>query len=265
MQEAASVLISPFDGIWRALAAQANAWTTIHKMLGQSIKLPQQLSEISEALRANGVGESLGELSSLINESRVLAMDAANLLTSQQQAIVYPGLVGAWAIVEAAFDDLIIRILVNDPSVTTKLKTAGIKTASSHPGGSEAWAKELYKRVESKAKDKAKGLVVEAHKASFSTFGIVFEYPADYSRLIEELNQVRNCILHNQGTVDEKALKNCPRLVPYLGLPIPPTDPLFTVALTMLTDYTFAWIKALVHSPYLRNGLLAGAENSFLP
>lgn len=260
MQEAASILISPFKGIWEALAAQGNAWTTIRKMLGQSIRLPSHLSEIREALRANGVVDSLGELSSLINASQALALDAANLLTSQQQAIVYPGLVGAWAIVEAAFDDLMLRILLNDPSVNTKLMTAGIKTSSSHSVGTEAWAKELYKRVESKAKDKGKGFVVETHKASFSTFGIVFEYPADYSRLIEELNQTRNCILHNQGTVDEKAAKNCPRFGPYLGLPIPPTDPLFTVAQTMLADYTFAWIKALTYSPYLRNGLRSDAK-----
>jgi hypothetical protein len=263
MKDAAAVLISPFDGIWRALAAQANAWTTINKMLGQTIKLPLHLTAIGETLKTIGVNDCPGELFSLINESQELARDAIDLLSSQQQAIIYPGLVGSWAIVEAAFDDLILKILVNDPGVTNKLTTAGVKTAANHPVGTEPWAKELYKKVEAKAKDKAKGSVVEIHKACFSAFGIVLEYPADRARVIEEVNQARNCILHNQGMVDERAAKICPRLVPYLGSPIPPTDPLFSVALTMLIDYTTAWIAALIHSPYLRAGLLAGAKNPF--
>src|SRR5438876_9143659 len=105
---------------------------------------------------------------------------------------VYPGLVGAWAIVEAAFDDLMLAVLVNDPSVAATLVNHGIKTSSSHSVGSGAWAKELYQRVESGAKGRAKGFVVETHKVCFSVFGVAFEYPADRSRVIEELNQVRN-------------------------------------------------------------------------
>lgn len=128
---------------------------------------------------------------------------------------------------------------------------------SSHPVGTEAWAKELYKRVESNAKNKAKGYVVEVHKASFSVFGIMLEYPADRASVIEELNQTRNCILHNQGAIDDKAAKICPRLVSYLGAPIPPSDPIFLAALEMLVDYTFAWVSAIVSCPYLGSSSIA--------
>ncbi|MDD5058009.1 MAG: hypothetical protein PHQ60_09055 [Sideroxydans sp.] len=79
MQDASERLIMPFDGIWRALSAQANAWLKIYKMFGLTIKLPIHLSKISESLRANGAGDYLGELSVLINESQEMGADAFNL------------------------------------------------------------------------------------------------------------------------------------------------------------------------------------------
>jgi len=257
MKNPASVLISPFDQIWRDLAAQTNAWTTIHKLLTHTIRLPPRLVEICKTSNESYIEPSL------IAETQLLAEEALGLLASQQQAIFYPGLVGAWAIVEAAFDDLILTILVNDPNVMTKLAAAGIKSSGGQTVYSEAWADELYQRIENKAKGRAKGFVVEIHKACFSTLGIKLEYPLDRARVIEELNQVRNCILHHRGTVDNKAATISPRLAQYLGLPIPPTDPLFAVALTMLHDYTTAWVAALVHSPYLSDGLRAEVKNPF--
>lgn len=203
------------------------------------------------------------ELLSLIADSKLLAKEASVLLSSQQESIVYPSLVGAWAIIEAAFDDLMLAVLINDPNVEVKLSLAGIKTSSNQIIGSMDWAEDTYRRIERKAKGGANGLAVEIHRTCFGALGIKLLYPTDRSRVIEELNQVRNCILHGQGTIDKKAATISPRLAQYVGLPIPSSDPLFAVALTMLHDYTTAWIAALVHSQYLNAGLKAGTKNPF--
>lgn len=256
MENPAATLISPFGKIWTDLAAQTNAWATIHKLLSQTIELPSRLTKAC-------TDPASGAFPSLLADAQLLATDAIGLFASQHQTIVYPGLVGAWAIVEASFDDLILNVLKSDSKAIEKLSAAGIKITTSQPAGTDEWAEELYRRIENKAKTTSKGYVVEIHRACFSTLGIPLEYPTDRSRAIEELNQVRNCILHHQGIIDNKAAAISPRLAQYLGVPIPPTDPLFSIALHMLHDYTTAWVAALIHSPYLSDALLPGVRNPF--
>lgn len=264
MEKATDILISPMEKIWSDLREQAEAWTTINNMLIQTTHLPARLSIIDKSLNTLDSFASIDELTTLMNESHALALDAERLVSSSKHTIIYPGLVGAWAIIEAAFDDLIIKILLNDPEATNKLEGAGIKRIPNDSYKTEKWAKKTYLKMESKAKDQAKGFVVETHKKILEIFGIKLEFPNDRARTIEELNQVRNCILHNQGAIDEKAINVCPRLTKYLGMPIPATDPLFTIALHILLNYTIAWIAALMFSPYLRDGLLKTAKNPFL-
>ncbi len=263
MENPANVLISPFDKIWRGLAAQTNAWTTIRKLITHTIDLPSRLTNAAITPTEDHAGFVQGELLSLIADSNLLAKEANVLLASQQQSVVYPSLVGAWAIIEAAFDDLMLAVLVNDRNADAKLSIAGIKTSSNQTVASMDWAEDVYRRIERKAKGSSNGLVVEIHRTCFGALGIELLYPADRSSVIEELNQVRNCILHGQGTIDRKAAAISPRLAQYVGSPMPSIDPLFAVALTMLHDYTTAWVAALVHSPYLSAGLKAGTKNPF--
>jgi hypothetical protein len=260
--EECRVLIKPFGDIWRSLAAQGNAWVAIHNLITRSIQIPARLDAVRKESMERGAALS-ETLSTLIAESEVVAREAATLAASQQQAIVYPGLVGAWAIVEAAFDDLMLSVLSKDTESLEKLRLFGMKPRSDHPVGTLEWSEDIYKTLEGQSKKKAKGYVVEFHKLCFGALDIELIYPADRSRVIEELNQTRNCILHRQGTIDEKAAKLCPRLAQYVGSRISPTDPLFRIALKMLLDYTTACIAALVHSPYLRTGLLPSAKNPF--
>jgi hypothetical protein len=263
MKNAASTLISPFDKIWRDLAAQTSAWVTVNRLLTQAMGLPARIEEVRAALNED-IEKARAKIDgNLTVDTKAMAAEAYALVLLQHDAIVYPGLIGAWAVVEASFDDLIKTILTNDPDATEKLQKFGIKTEAHHPVGTEEWVEMMYRRLENKAKATSKGHVVEIHKASFGALGIVFDYPADRSRVIEELNQVRNSILHSQGVITSRAVTISPRLAQYLGLAIPTSDPIFAVSLTMLHNYTTAWIASLVHSPYLNSGLISGAKNPF--
>lgn len=258
IKDAAAVLIQPFDKIWRDLEWQARAWITIRRLVAESLDAPVRLRSVlsSEQLKSP-------EVSALLSDMTSLSDDARSLLTSQHQAIVYPGLVGAWAVTEAAFDDLLVSLIVNDTDTAARLAVAGIKMASVHPPQTAEWAREIYGRLESQAKSGAKKSVVETHRLCLAVVGVKFDYPPDRAQIIEEMNQARNCILHTQGKVDKKAASICPRFSKYLGSFIPTDDPVFAVGLTMLSDYTLAWVAAFIHSHFLNAALLPEAKNPF--
>jgi hypothetical protein len=246
------------------LSSQAKAWLTILNLIENAAALPDRLSEVLTASfdRAHAIKKE--KFLALFEESTKSAIDAHGLLVAQESAIVYPGLVGSWAIIEAAFDDLMIAIIVNDPSALKRIFDAGIKASSNNPLGSAEWAKDIYKRIEGKMKSASKGCVVETHRRCFGIFGIELIYPSDRSCTIEALNQVRNCILHNQGKIDKKAVSISPQLSQYLNEKIPFTDPLFAMSMKTLVDYITAWIAALIHSHYLSAALKKDAANPFL-
>jgi len=265
MKNSATTLISPFGKIWKDLTTQTQAWTTITKLMTLAINLPSQLEELKTSLDED-CAQAREKIDGTIgSNAKELASEASYLLLTQREAIVYPGLIGAWAIIEASFDNLMKQILVSDPDVEAKLQSNGIKTAVGEQAGSEEWVDVLYRRLENKAKQGSGGRVVEIHRACLATFGIPLKYPVDRSVVIEELNQVRNSILHNQGVITSKAVQIAPRLNKYLGSTIPADDPIFAVSMVLLQDYTTAWIASLVHSPYLRSGLSSEAINPFSP
>ena len=263
MPDHAATLILPFKKIWLDLAAQTRSWTTVQKLIVRAIELPGQLGQLSTELATRNA-ELPGSHFGVVQRTwEQLAGDARELLLDQQNAMFYPALVGTWSIVEAAFDQVATQVIATDPQSADRLFEAGVKTTTDHVAGSDEWAEEMYARIEKRAKSVGKGSVVATHREVFACLGISFMYPDDRSRAIEELNQVRNCILHNQGVVDAKAARLCPRLAQYKGTPVPATDPVFAIATTMIQDYTLAWVAALLHGPLLSNGLKADAKNPF--
>ena len=224
---------------------------------------PDRLDAAVKELGDISSNQASAALDDLKQRARTMASEAMGLLSNHQNSIVYPALVGTWAIVEAALDEIIKTILVTDPKSSKRLGEYGIKISYEHPIGTRPWAEQMYKKLESRAKDVAKGSIVGIHRSIFSAVGLQFEYPADRSRVIEELNEVRNCILHNQGVVDQKAAGRSPRLAQYKDTPIPANDPVFVVAPRMIQDYTLAWVAALMHGPLLSAGLKADAKNPF--
>lgn len=101
------------------------------------------------------------------------------------------------------------------------------------------------------------------HKNCLQIFGVSLEFQAGKVNAIEEINQVRNCILHNNAVIDEKAARICTRLNAYLGIKIPVSDEIFIEGMDSFADYFLVWIAALMHSPYLNEGLLPNAKNPF--
>ncbi len=263
MTSSAETLILPFEKIWLDLAAQTNSWATVHRLINDAVTHPERLDAALKELGQISVNQASDALNDLKQQARAMATEASALVGNRQNSMVYPALVGTWAIVESALDGIIKTILVTDPESCKRLETYGVKLSSEHPAGTAPWAEQMYGRVEKLAKQRAKGSIVEIHRSIFSAVGLQFDYPADRSRVIEELNEVRNCILHSQGVLDQKAAERSPRLAQYKGHPVPANDPLFVTAPHMILNYTLAWVAALAHGPLLSAGLKPDAKNPF--
>ena len=263
MSTPAEALILPFKEIWLELAAQTNSWATVHRLINDAVTQPERLDAALSELGHVSSNQSSAALNYLKQNARTMATEATALLGARQNSMVYPALVGTWAIVEAALDGIIKTILITDTASSKRLEAYGVKLSFEHTFGTAPWADQMYGKVENLAKKRAKGSIVEIHRSIFSAVGLQFDYPADRSRVIEELNEVRNCILHNQGVVDQKTANRSLRLAQYKDRPIPANDPVFVTAPLMIQNYTLAWVAALIHGPLLSAGLKPAAKNPF--
>lgn len=263
MENASAVLLSPFKNVIESLGAQLKPWTIIYELIKTCINLPNINTEMEEFLKEHQIYcEPVGFTGFKIY-SQDLANEAKHLLLTHQESLRNPYLVGLWSIIEVAFEELMLRILINDPESSKKLHTAQINFKSKHEVGSREWAKDAYKQLNKQSSANTVGRVVEIHKNCLKPFGVILEYPHPRCEYIEELNQYRNCILHRQGLIDEKAIKVCPKLTPYLGMPINLSDEHFYYLLELLPNYVLAWMAALMYSPYLSSPMLPESKNPY--
>lgn len=263
MENASAILIDPFKNVLESLTSQLRPWGTIYNMINICIKLPSLNEEMQQVLNNYHIYDEPVGFTGFKAFSLDLAKEANQLFSSHHQTLRYPYLVGLWSIMEVAFDELILRILINDPEASTKLHSADIRVKTIYDIGSKQWATDALKQLEKSAISNSGGRVFEIHKNCLNPFGIILEYPEIKREYIEEINQYRNCILHRQGVIDEKAIKICPKLTPLLGMPINLSDEHFNYLLELLPNYLLAWIAALMYSPYLKSSLLPETKNPF--
>lgn len=249
-ENAAEILIKPFGDLWTSLKNQNDGWNTVLESL-------KAVSAIDNAFMKDDNCRLLLATpfiqENIYNIIFPLANNARELLNNSSDILVYPSFVGAWALIEAAFEDMMIKIIIHDPKTISILKKNNIRPKQELAPKTQEWALDAMKRIESKVR--VQGSVVKTHQAILSLFDIPMVYPDGYSELIEEMNQARNCILHRNGVIDEKSASTCPRLKQFQGKKIDKSDPIFKIYGFMLADYTFAWLSAVIRGPHLRDGL----------
>jgi hypothetical protein len=247
---AAEILMMPFGDLWMSLKKQRDAWNTVTESLSAVSAIDNAFMKDDEHKSLLAMPSVQEKLSDIISP---LANNARELLNNSSDILVYPSFVGAWALIEAAFEDMIVTILTSDPKAPMILEENNIRPKQGLESKTQEWALDAIKRIESKVR--VPGSVVKSHQAMLALFDIPLAYPDSYSELIEEMNQVRNCILHRNGVIDEKSASICPRLKEFQDRKIDKSDPIFKVYGAMLADYTFAWLTAVTRGPHLRNGL----------
>jgi hypothetical protein len=171
-------------------------------------------------------------------------------------------LVFHWSQIEAMVDDSTHKMILLDQDVESKLISAGVKKIPNRQECTEAeWAKKIEKKLKDLPKfHEVRNSTVRKHAFMFEVLGAQFMLDPQYWNSIDEIDSLRNVLLHNNGVVDDLAKTKAPRLSKYIGSVVPFTDPIFTVCSALLNDYVFRLLMTLMSLPYV-NGI---EQNSFL-
>lgn len=262
MDNAFEILIKPISEVWESLKSQAKGQASICEFT----RFVHDHPAYRNALISRFTQEELFAIDGMPEHlllSNKLSIESYDLLNSNKEVLLYPFLVNSWAVTETAFDDLIIRLLINDVNASEKLLAVGIENLKNFIVGSDLWVNYMFKRIENKASSSANNRDFEYHKKCLSYFEINLEYPFERVTVLKIINQIRNCILHNQGIVRQQDVLKCPSLSAYIGKRIPADEPIFLDCLTWISDYTLAWISAVLYSPYCNGVMLKDAKSPF--
>lgn len=125
-------------------------------------------------------------------------------------------LIGLWCVVETAVEDSVILILEKSPQAEELLSNAGYKVK---PSPIHCLEKDKLHRVYSGLEKQARnrGNIAESWLDLLRALDVKVPLSNDHIAVIAEANEVRNCILHRGGEIDQRAALNAPRLKPLIG------------------------------------------------
>jgi hypothetical protein len=127
-------------------------------------------------------------------------------------------LVGAWGALEAAIDDMLVNILVNEPKSLEKEEFAKIRVPLPK---FEALDKEDRMRflLDEVQRTRALGTVqgVDTFEKTLQLFGLAGMVDEDTKKMLWEMNHLRNVVVHRDSLADIQMVQACPWLNLNLG------------------------------------------------
>jgi hypothetical protein len=117
----------------------------------------------------------------------------------------------AWTSLETLVEELIVEILRNRPEVADRegLRELKLSLAVAVSGDPEQIARAVYDELEAKRGSAFKSGLTR-FEGLFNAVGLGGTVPEDVSKIIWELGQARNVMLHRGGVVDEQFAAACP-------------------------------------------------------
>lgn len=156
-------------------------------------------------------------------------------------------LVGLWCAVETAIEDSIILILERSPQAEELLRNAGYRVKTSPLASlNEEQLRRVYSSLERQARDR--GNIAEAWIDLLSALDVKFSLSAQNISAIAEANEVRNCILHRGGKIDDRAASKSPGLRPIVGQRIDVDEKRYFGYYDALGAFATAMIKGVTAS-----------------
>jgi hypothetical protein len=162
-------------------------------------------------------------------------------------------LVGAWGSLEAAVEDMLVNILVNEPKSLEKEEFAKIRVPLPK---FEALDKEDRMRflLGEVQRARAVGIVqgVDAFEKSLQPFGLTGMVDEDSKKMLWEMNHLRNVIVHRDSLADVHLVQACPWLNLKLGDRVLVNDEKYGLC----SDAVFEYLKILARRLAERYGAL---------
>jgi hypothetical protein len=203
-----------------------------------------------------GAEEGLPKIDELLAQAPALSRGAAELRENDYSVVNGHSMVGIWSAIEVAVEDTVVLILSKEASALSMVVNAGVKTASFEPGPvSEEDARRLFSRLERQPHGDLK--IGEFYVHLLGIFGIRLNCSRHTLSKLEEINNVRNSILHRGGIIDDRAAQSG-SLRPFLGKQFPVTQARYLEYFDAIGDFLKEMLNGVIASGYIRTA--PGAE-----
>lgn len=195
--------------------------------------------------------KAIQSIDRLIKEAPFLSKAAGELKQNDYHVINSHSLIGMWSAVEVAVEDTIVLILSKESSALKLLTNCGIKITKFGPGPViYEDARKLFKRIERKFREKLK--VGESYIKLFDLFGINVSCNRNVLAKMDEINSVRNCLMHRGGVIDDRAAKGVAALQPFIGKQMPITQARYHEYFDAISAFLVALCGGVTASSYIK-------------
>lgn len=202
-----------------------------------------------EKLRS--VNESEEGIVNLLVQQRDLGQWANDIIADDYDMINRHGVIGMWVAVEVAVEDTALLVLTKDSNALNRIATAGVKLPSGLTSPlSDYDAARIYKRLERHARENRS--VADGYCYLLSLLDVQVTLPADCSLILEELNFVRNCLLHRSGVADDRVTAEAPALSLKSGEQIHIGRKRYLRYFDAVAEFARAMLQGTLNSPHIR-------------
>jgi hypothetical protein len=188
----------------------------------------------------------------LIRETPV---STAEELEKSEFAILHAhGLSSMWSSVEANMEDTFVNLIVREPSNISAIAQAFPRLRAFSAPLTEADARHLARKWEAACPE----VDIDGRWISMAALcGVTVTSDAQQDTGVREINEVRNCILHRHGVIDQRAVNKAPTLAPFLGQNLQIDSTRYMSYFDALTGFIVRLTTALEASPYAAMAPLA--------
>lgn len=242
-------VVGPVGWAIQYVAQETAQAALIHRSLGLMEGHKTMIAVYRKLAAAHDQKDLLKTLDLFEKELDGLDEEAAKLRETGYDQINSHALVAIWGAVEVAVEDTVVGALRATTKTLEDLQDGGYKVkldVSTTP--SEAEARKLYRSLEGQTKE---SMVANRWSILLRAVGVPISDDGLPVELLEEVNQLRNCILHRGGIIDRRAAEKAPGLSDQVGTKIVIDQDRYLEYYGAVTTYLIAMAEAATKSKHL--------------
>lgn len=197
------------------------------------IHLPNLLSFIRTHSRHN-VLQKLKPLDRLLKISQGDAAFAKQEVDSDFSRLHIHSLISLWSFVEACLEDTSVALIKNCDNTSVDAQSILAKHVEEMPVKDDHSANKLQRKLFKTIKKQHNSNYIITNEIYFKEFDINLNNDSKILTTMQEINSLRNCLLHRSMVIDEYALSISP------GIPLKPGD-----VISITTDQFKAYMTAV--------------------
>ena len=214
------------------------------------VQLPKLLSFIRSESR-HGILKNYKQLEKLHAMSLGDAEFAKKEVEAGFSNLRIHGLISLWSFVEACLDDTSLALIKNCKNEDVDREAVFFERVTSLPVLDEQAAQRLKRKIFNSIKEKLDTNYMMTFEIFFKGFGIVLNNERTRINKMQEINSLRNCVLHRSKIVDEYAVYMSPGLPFKAGDEITISRDQFEMYMSIVSDYILNFHNTIVGCKYM--------------